>query len=762
MGKYLTKLFCCTTKIKSYLTILFFLVSLLLLGNTTTFLYAQTAPSIRVYTEKGEQAIPSAHIHIRCLSGPQRNQTKTVTTDRNGTALNPFDGPIEVKISFIGYETLTARLNRNQSKYFYLKSSLLELEQFVVTAQYLPSDLEKSVYKVNVIDRKTIESRGANNLREALATEMNMRISENNILGTSTSIQGISGNNVKILMDGVPIVGRLDGNIDLSQINLNNIERIEIVQGPLSVTYGTNALAGAINLITKKSQQEKMTGNFGTYYETVGQYNITGSFGLHRQGHTMSFSGGRNFFDGWSPANADTSRFQQWKPKEQFFGHLQYAYLINKFKIHLSSSFFQDDILNRGHRLMPYYETAFDDYYHTNRLSNALHLSDEVGEHKNIIITLAHNHYQRTKNTYIKDLVTLENNLTTNPEDQDTTRFNSFLARGVYNVTHPEKKFHYELGYDVNIETGSGGRMKLGQQEISDYALFASAEYKPTTDFTIRPGLRASYNTTYTAPIVPSVNIRYKLGGNFTLRTSYAKGFRAPSLKELYLEFLDLNHNIIGNRNLKSEQSHNCQLHMAKTQAMKNNQVLKLELSGFYNDIKNMISLYQISPSQYSYVNIGKYKTWGAQFNTSYSFKNFKTQIGTSYIGIYNGLSYEEEKVTFNYSPEIKVNMSYQLPKIGFNASLFYKYSGRLSTLYENDENEIAEEFIGDYHTLDMTFSKSFRNVFTMTLGGKNLLNVTNVTGFIANNVHAASSETLPMNWGRSAFIKLDWNFSKK
>ena len=175
-----------------------------------------------------------------------------------------------------------------------------------------------------------------------------------------------------------------------------------------------------------------------------------------------------------------------------------------------------------------------------------------------------------------------------------------------------------------------------------------------------------------------------------------------------------------------------------------------------------MISLYQISPSQYSYVNIGKYKTWGTQFNTSYSFKNFKTQIGASYIGIYNGLSKDEETISFNYSPEIKANISYKMPKANFDASLYYKYSGRLITLYETEENEIGEEFIGDFHSLDITLSKSFRNAFTMTLGGKNLMNVTNVTGFIANNVHAASSNAVPMNWGRSAFIKLDWKFTKK
>ena len=56
------------------------------------------------------------------------------------------------------------------------------------------------------------------------------------------------------MIDDVAVIGRLNGNIDLSQINLNNVERIEIVEGPLSVEYGTDALAGTINLITKSTE----------------------------------------------------------------------------------------------------------------------------------------------------------------------------------------------------------------------------------------------------------------------------------------------------------------------------------------------------------------------------------------------------------------------------------------------------------------------------------------------------------------------------
>ena len=59
----------------------------------------------------------------------------------------------------------------------------------------------------------------------------------------------MSGENVKIMIDGVPVIGRQNGNLDLSQLNLLGIEHVEIIEGPLSVNYGNNALVGTINLI---------------------------------------------------------------------------------------------------------------------------------------------------------------------------------------------------------------------------------------------------------------------------------------------------------------------------------------------------------------------------------------------------------------------------------------------------------------------------------------------------------------------------------
>ena len=81
------------------------------------------------------------------------------------------------------------------------------------------------------------------------------------------SLQGLSGEHIKFLIDGVPVIGRMDGNVDLSQLNMYNVDHIEIVEGPMSVIYGSNALAGAVNIITKENKKAKLTGT--TNYQTT-------------------------------------------------------------------------------------------------------------------------------------------------------------------------------------------------------------------------------------------------------------------------------------------------------------------------------------------------------------------------------------------------------------------------------------------------------------------------------------------------------------
>ncbi|MDR3679292.1 MAG: TonB-dependent receptor [Flavipsychrobacter sp.] len=648
------------------------------------------------------------------------------------------------------------------------------MDEVVVTGQYAPNTEDNAVQKVQVIDRKKIDAIGAQNLRDVLTNQLNVRLSQDPILGSGMSLQGISGEDVKILIDGVPVIGRQNGNIDLSQIDLNNIDRIEVIEGPMAVSYGTDALAGTINLITKKSQSGLLNIGMSTYYESMGTYNLNGRFGIHKKKHTLILSGGRNFFSGWNPGDkpslfdlsahtADDSRYQLWKPREQYLAGLQYTYTIGKTTISYSGSYFQEQIINRGHPAAPYGENTFDGYYHTQRISNTMFLKSEIAEHKFLDFFVSYNTYKNVDNTYYVDLTTLNKSISNADGEQDTSKFHQLSSRATFSTSNANKKINYETGYDINLQIASGSMMKAGFQNMGDYALFTSAEYKPFGALTIRPGLRYSYNTDYNAPLIPSVNTLYKINDNLKLRASYSRGFRAPSLQELYFYFVDVNHDIRGNPNLKAENSNNYTLTATYTNSL-NSFHYKAEGGLFYNDIRNLITLAQKgSGNEYTYINIGKYRTEGLQVNGQANFNHFNVSLGGSYTGTYNQLTESAHAPSYSYSPELRSSIYYDLRKEGIRISFFYKYTGKAVGYTIDATNTVKQTFIDPYSVSDASISKYiFKKYLNISVGCKNLFNVQNVTAFAAGTVHTSASDNIPISTGRYYFVKLDLNLNSK
>lgn len=734
---------------------------------------------IKVISKDDGQPIPSAHVFVQDKNIPHENY---FITDTSGIALitgfEKSNRKIFVTVSFIGYTKFTDSIKTTENKTYYLTPEKTTLNEVVVTAQYAPNSPEKAVHKIKIIDSKKIEAMGAVNLKDVLSNELNIRLSQDNVLGSSMSLQGISGQNVKILVDGVPVTGRLNGSIDISQINMNNVDRIEIIEGPLSVNYGTDALGGTINIITKKSQKETFSFNSSNYYESNGQYNFTGKIGYRKKKELISISGGRNYFDGWRANDkpfhveqirvADSLRFKNWKPKEQYFGTLYYGHYFKKVKFGYTGDYFYEQVTNKGLPRLPYYETAFDDYYNTKRINNALNLNGQITKNYYLNVLAAYNHFQKVKNTYFKDLTTLDQVLTENASDQDTSAFNDIITRGTISRTKDSAKFNYEFGYDINHETALGIRIKNSKQKIGDYAIFSSAEYKPFKSLTIRPGLRAIYNTAYKAPLIPSINIKYSasIKGNnnktVAVRFSYARGFRSPSLKELYFYFVDINHNITGNENLKAEQSHNFNLSASYNQTL-GERAWKLDLSLFYNTINNMISLAQSSATQYSYFNIDKFQTLGAQLQDEYSIKHFKIAIGGAYIWRYNQLSEQYSAEPFSYSPEARCNLFYEWHKQSMTFALFYKYTGKLPAYTLSATNEIYKTTMQDYSTADASITRTFfKKKLGLTIGAKNLFDVKNVTGVATGSAHSSGGNSISVGMGRTYFFKLDINLNTK
>ncbi|MEI7980765.1 MAG: TonB-dependent receptor [Bacteroidota bacterium] len=720
---------------------------------------------IRVIDKNTLEPVAFAHV---CFQGLNSGSPRYSLTSLEGTVTNEVKEISKIAISYVGYSTFTDTIHPGQSLDVNLRIQALNMDEVVVTAQYAPERVDKSIYKVDVINARQIEQKAATNMAELLKDQTNMRVSQDGVLGTSLRIQGLSGENVKFLMDGVPLIGRMNGNFDLNQINLYNVDHVEVIEGPMSVIYGSNALAGVINIITKENRSSLFNATANTYVESVGVYNMDGAVSFNKNKHGFALDGGRNFFAGYSPV--DTSRSQTFKPRRQYFVDGYYTYTTTAFKLKIAADYFNELLEDKGPMLGPYNETAFDNYFTTTRYSGRADASLKLPRSHFLNILASWSVYNRIRQTFFKNLTTLNENIVPESWGQDTTSINSFVARGTFAKNRPDKKINYQAGFDISYETGTGERIAGNRQEVGDYAAFLSVKWDPVrvtrpdrVILSIQPGIRWIYNTKYNAPLVYALSVRWGIIEGLNLRFSWSRGFRAPSLKELYLYFVDVNHNVKGNPDLQAERSNNINLNLNYSREKKK-LAWSADLTGFLNLIDNVILLAPTGNNlEYTYVNLSKYKTTGVQASASLNIMpSVGIQVGLAETGVTGTADPDGSFDPLKWSTEISAAGSYRFLKPEITLSLYYKYSGKAPQLTFEDK-QLVWGWVDPYPMMDFTATKGFwNNRIRLSAGVKNIFNTVTIpaTGG-GNGGHGNGDGGMNISWGRTLFAKLTFQFNK-
>jgi outer membrane receptor for ferrienterochelin and colicins len=646
----------------------------------------------------------------------------------------------------------------------HLTPAFQQLEEVVVTGQYEPQSAEHSVYKIKTINQYQIEARGATNLQDVLTTSMNVRLNNDPATGsTSLSMQGVSGENIKVLIDGVPVTGKVANQTDLNQIDINEVEKIEIIEGPMAVNYGSNALGGVINILTKKNSSSKWFTNITLNEETVAD-----EYGADKGIHNQHISGGynisdasygqisftHNYFGGYS--GSSESRSTNWDPKTQYLGSVLFRLTPGNLK-----SFYKLDVLNelienKGEVTGIFEPIALDEEYRTNRYIHQIQLSSKISKTSNFNSIFSYTDYKRTKTQFITNFATGEKPLSTAEGSQDTTYLKAFNFRGTNRYFPSNSNVSMETGYDINLESGQGGRI-LGDanKSINDYALFGSMEII-ANGWKFRPALRAAYNTKYNTPLVPSLHMKKNFGkSHYSFKMGYGRGFRAPSLKELYLEFIDSNHRILGNENLEPEDSHHLDAGITYKRGSIKAGEYKFDFSLFYNDITNKIGYGQSpdDPTVTTYINVDQFKSIGTNLLLSYHREAVSGEAGFGYTGTSSSFdpSTDDE---YLFSPEVILNLSFKISS-SINAGLYYKYTGEVPFYVLEDGETVIERREG-YSWMDVTGGWQFSKAGKLTLGIKNLLNVTDISNSVGSATHSGGLTT-PVSYGRSAFLRIDF-----
>ncbi len=634
------------------------------------------------------------------------------------------------------------------------------LREIVVTAQFAPQAERNAVYHVKRISSKTIEMKAATNLRELLQQELNIDLNQKSVFGTSVEMQGVSKENIKILIDGVPVIGRLNGTIDLSQINLANVERVEIIEGPVSVFYGTDAMGGVINLITKKAQNQRWNGMLSAYTESINATDIKGDIGYKFSNNVLRTGAGVYHFKGLS--TTDAPRNKNWEERFQKFANLMYLKSVHRSIFRFNSSLSHEKLISKGE---PNRRGAVvDKDYFTQRWDNVLSFQGILSGDHFIDANLSYLDYRRYHDTYDVDPSSEARVLSNNDTKEDNIVTYHYTGGKVQlGKNRISEKWNYAAGADLSEETATGGRILNKKQTIKTLAAFASINYKVFKDVEIQPAVRYTWNDAYGSLWSPAFNAKFFFNKHHSVRVAYARGFRAPSIKELYLDFHisagPVSYAISGNPELDVEKSHSFNLYYSYEQLFGNGVHLRIEPSVFYNTIDNLIALSPLVDFKRHYINIDVFRSLGGKMEVVVRPTDaLQIKGGFSMTGRYNKFKEQYKTNTMLYSPELYSDVQYELQSVGLSFNMFYKYTGARQGFYiEKGTDELIKTTTPSYNNMDFSVSKSFFDQrLSLVAGVKNIFDVTDLETL--NQIGEAHARDMQL-WGRSYFLKSILNF---
>lgn len=680
------------------------------------------------------------------------------------------------------------------------------LETVVLTGQYNPQSVDQSVFEVKVIDRQEIERMAGNTLDDVLNQTLNLNVIPNAGEGRAGIQQfGFNSGYIKILVDGIPVVGDqgFGNSIDITQINLDDIKQIEIIEGAMGVQYGANAVTGVINIITKKSSKYDWKISPYLQEETVGD-----EYGLFDQGrHIQSISVSHNFNDHWyadlsytrndfkgflddrqgkdyfNPENgSDGMRGYQWLPKLQNDAKALVSYTDNDIRLFYKFEYFNEKTnkyannvrLNPNNATQTLNPTASDAIFRTDRMYHHLNASGKLFQQLNFNVSASYQEQTRNKETYIYHLKSGEQS---NAERFDYNTRQGFFSRGTLSNIFDTDAFDLEIGYALKFDEGTASGLASQDQtantqthQLDSYSLFASAEFDLTNRLSFRPGMRWINSSVFDDQYALSFSGKYQFNNGYQLRAIFGTSPKTPTFEQLYFYMVDSNHDIQGNPELTPEEGKSIFLHFKKTFHFNDYEfTYQPKLSAWYLDVKDKIDLIitNTSPLTYQYNNIDQYRTWGLAFRNKFRYHKLTAGIGISVSGQSQVLnSAEVSNDDYLYAVQVNSNLSYKIPEWGTVFSLFYKYNGPqqqfVTTIGTNGDKKTTKQEQEGYGWLNASVKKSFfDDRFELTLGGRNLLNVTNITT-AANSAggHAAGDSSLLLGYGASFFLKLQYNLN--
>lgn len=650
------------------------------------------------------------------------------------------NGNYVMRTSRMDFETQKQNVNQTDSNMLIrLKKSYLNLNEVVVTGTGTYHRLKDTPVPVEVITAKEIASTGALNFEDALAalsTSITTKGAYNIVMN------GLRNKQVLILVDGKRLAGDVGGDNDLERIDMSNIKRIEVVKGGASSLYGSEAMGGVINIITN-TPQSSIDIVSATRISKYGQFNQNVNVGF-KVGKVMSQTTyQRRQTEGWqlSPYEIKTltkpTRDTLVETGKQAMAAYHSNTVSQKFMYNPTkrSSIYTKGVYFDKKTDRPYADYAYDMFYKDYNFA----LGGDYHFRKHINYITFDSYFDNYE--YYKDYLKKSGKFEAG--DRDLTKrqrlFNTTL-KGVFSVGENHK---LNTGLDFMNEYMKNPESLAESKSAYTMALYAQDEMKVIERLSIVAGFRLLHHETFKNKFTPKVSVMYALD-HFNFRASYAMGFRAPNLQELYYDKISGSMVSQGNINLKPERSNYFSLNAEYI-----SDHFTFSVTGYINNIKDIIDrqLQPLTPedeaggvkTRYMYNNVSKARTQGVDvaINTflgvgfsigaNYSYLDARNRVdnkplfGSSrHTGILNANWMREWK---NYRLNVNLNSRLQSETYytDMNARPFQLWNLATSHLFTGSKNLIFEPGLGIDNIFNFRDEKPFGSKYATTSSGRTI-----------------------------------------
>ena len=646
----------------------------------------------------------------------------------------------------------------------------IEMKEVMVSANKTEKPFVELTVPAKIISKEEIENSGHSRLDEIISEQVGIVTVPGFGGSEGIQLQGVDPEYTLILIDGLPIIGRVAGILDLSRISLGSVERIEIVKGASSSLYGSEALGGVINIITNKAKNQGLNKKLYYQYGSHNTQDMLVDISYRKKQFALYGNFNKYSSDGYDLVEGDGQKTVE--AFQNLTGGIGLLYDMNKLgSFDLNYKFFEEDRDGTIFITSPGIENKSE----TSENNISFKYQNELSKSVSLNIDLY-------KTSYVNKEEQIATNGLLNKNNFDQTlnrldiRFKHTTSTGSY----------YTIGFGYDSETLERTNISIKPEHQSQF-LYFQYDWNTSEKFNLVSGIRYDNHNKYSSQLSPKVSFKYDFSNDLNIKGSFGYGYKTPDFRQLYLNFSNSSSGyivlgasvideVITELQNKNELSFYNELFTTDLTAENSNSYniglqyyitpdIPLEVNLFRNNIYNLIETNIVGRKSngqtiYSYSNVNKAFTQGIEIQGSWA-PIKKLSINGGYQLLYakdneaieefkSGTVYARDRITkqsFQLKTkdyfglygrsrhQINIGINYYLNQDKDNIKLRFNFRGKFALVDSNNNSFLDnyDRFIKGHLLTHISFNKFITKNISAQLYIKNFLDYKDVENLLNN-----------------------------